>query len=78
MTEEEANEEEMKNIQNIGSHIKFEFSALVHHVLNYNLMANIDIGIPSVIQNVFSSMRTTEDPASWGIQIVTNMEYKRC
>ena len=68
----------MKNIQNIRIHIKFEFSALVHHVLNYNLMANIDIGIPSVIQNVFSSMRTTEDPARWGIQIMTNVEYKRC
>ena len=51
---------------------------MYNHVLNYNLMANIDIDIPSVIQNVFSSMRTTEDPARWGIQIMTNVEYKRC
>ena len=50
MAEEEANEgrrlrntkKEMENIQNIRSHIKFEYSALVHHVLNYNLMSSID------------------------------------
>ena len=70
--------EEIKEIQNIRIHIKFKFSALVHYVINYNLMANIDINIPGVIQNVFSSMRTTEDPARWGIRIMTNVEYKRC
>ena len=58
--------------------IKFEFAALVHYVINYNLMANIEIKQPEVIQNVFSSMRTTEDHARWGIHVMTSVEYKRC
>ena len=86
VAEEEANEgrrlrntkKEMENIQNIRCHIKFEYVALIHHVLNYNLMSSIDIDIPPVIQNIFTSMRNTEDPATWGIQIMTNMEFKRC
>ena len=45
----------MKEIQNTMIHIKFEFSALVHYVINYNLMENIDIDIPAVIQNVFNN-----------------------
>ena len=86
VAEEEANEgrrlrktkKEMENIQKIRCHIKFEYAALIHHVLNYNLMSSIDIDIPSVIQNIFTSMRNTEDPETWGIQIMTNIELKRC
>ena len=53
----------MKELQYIRVHIKFEFAALVHYAINYNLMANIEIKLPEVIQNVFSSMSTTEDHA---------------
>ena len=65
-------------LQNIQVHIKFEFAALVHYAINYNLMANIEIKLPEVIRNVFSSMRTTEDHAQWGINVMTSVEYKRC
>ena len=68
----------MKESNNIRVHIKFEYAALVHYVTNYNLMANIEIKLPEVLQNVFSSMRTTEDHARWGINIMTSVEYKRC
>ena len=53
--------EALKGLQNFRVHIKFEVAALLHYAVNYNLMSNVEIKWPDIIQNVFKSMRCSED-----------------
>ena len=59
-------------------HIKFEFAALLHYTVNYNIMSQVEIKWVEIITEVFSSMRHSDDTSKWSITIMTSLEFQRC
>ena len=70
--------ESLKVLQTIQVHIKFEFAALLHYTVNYNLMSQVEVKFTDVLTHVFSSMRQSHDTSKWNITIMTGVEFQRC